>query len=232
MIAQEKQQLKLLLIATSSYYGQKIPDDAMTLYVEDLEDLPFADVARALKDLRRDPKTIRCPMPAVIRDRIQPANTDENDAVEAASRIIAAVAKYGWNNSESAREYIGDLGWRVVMLDGGWRNVCETLTHDNIGMLRAQWRNTALAQSKRARAGVLELPPTLPTNMLGQTKTEAQFKLEVLRKQAKQIAEGSAKSTDSNTADTSGALNTNLVTNQGVNGPRTVAGILERVKSF
>lgn len=158
----EQQQLKALIVATALYYGQEIPDPALKLYVEDLADLPFAVVAEAIKQVRRDPKTTRFPLPAVIRDKIAPAETDELQAMEAAARIPEAVSRFGWNNPGPARLFIGELGWVVVQRDGGWSNVCQVLNEDNLGTLKAQWRNLALGELKRARMGILHEAPSLP----------------------------------------------------------------------
>lgn len=162
----EKQQLKALVVATAMYYSQDIPDTVLEMFVEDLEDLPFIAVAQALKDVRRDPKTIRCPLPALIRNRIQPAETDENQALAAVSRVISAVSRFGWNNAGQAREYIGELGWSLVQLDGGWMTVCETLNQDNLGTMRAQWRQLAMSQIQRAKSGTINQAPALPVSVM------------------------------------------------------------------
>lgn len=162
MSPQERQALKALIIATSAYYGQQLADNVIGLYVEDLADLEFGKVVAAVKEIRRDPKTTRFPLPALIRARILPmATSDEDRAVEAATRIAAAVRMYGWTNEDRAKLYVGELGWRVVEIDGGWQNVCETLTQDNLGTYRAQWRQLALATARNARAG-RSGPPELP----------------------------------------------------------------------
>lgn len=160
----EIMQLKKLLVGTSIYYGQQLDDSVLQLFVEDLKDLDFGKVAKAIKDVRLDPKTTRCPLPAVIRAKITPADTDENKAIDAVARIIKAVSDYGWNNHDAAKAYIGELGWRVVALEGGWHNVCESLTHDRIGTLRAQWRSTALTQIQRDKTGSYDHAPMLPTS--------------------------------------------------------------------
>lgn len=162
MTPQEVAKLKLLIIGTSKYYGQQVQDDVLALYVEDLEDLPFELVVQAFKDVRRDPKTTRFPLPALIRDRIAPANTDENDAQAAVNRVIEAVSRFGWSNPDRAEAFIGELGWRVVRSDGGWRQVCEALTSENLNTSRAQWRTLALALIRRSRMGTLDTAPALP----------------------------------------------------------------------
>lgn len=161
MSPQEIRQLKALLVATSMYYGQEFRDEVINLFVEDLCDLPFESVVQAIKEARRDPRTTRFPLPAVIRGKIETGPSDEDQAIEAVSRIVAAVSRFGWNNPDRAKLFIGGLGWRVVEMEGGWTTVCETLNNDNIGTLRAQWRGIAKSSIARAKAGELDTAPRL-----------------------------------------------------------------------
>lgn len=163
MNRQEQQQLKGLFVATAMYFNHEIPDAALGLYVEDLVDLPFDQVAAAIREIRRDPKTTKCPLPAAIRARVTPESDPEADSVEAVGRIVHAVSRIGPYRTKDARAFIGELGWLVVQREGGWEQVCETLTDDNIGILKAQWRQMAMAQHKRARAGLVEAP-ALPSS--------------------------------------------------------------------
>lgn len=158
----EIQNLKLLISATCSYYGHPISDDVLKMYVEDLSDLPFDRVTIAIREARRDPKTIRFPLPAIIRAKIDPPETDELNAIEAAGRIVQAIARCGWNHPEEARAFIGELGWIVVQRDGGWLNVCQTLNEDNLGTLKAQWRGMAQVVSRRSKLGIADQAPGLP----------------------------------------------------------------------
>lgn len=169
MTSQERQALAALIVATSAYYGQMLADNVISMYVEDLSDLPFEKIIEAFKKSRRDPKTTRCPLPAVIRGMLDPSSNVEDAARDASSRIIAAVSKYGWNNFEQARTYIGELGWEVVKRHGGWQTLCESLTYSNMGMLQAQWRELA-ASIQRSGAtqssGPALPPPSGPNNLL------------------------------------------------------------------
>ena len=159
----ERRDLKALIIATSAYYGQQVRDDAIKLYVEDLADLEFSDVSRMIGELRRDPRTRGFPLPAVIRDRLRPAVSEDNLGREVAGRIISAVVRFGWCNPSQAREFIGDLGWRVLSdLQGGWRSFCETLNHDNVTTMQAQLREQVVTTIRLSRSGELNQPPALP----------------------------------------------------------------------
>lgn len=154
-------ELKTLILAMTAYYGQQIPDEVIAMYAEDLSDLPIEAVRHAMSELRRDPKVTRFPLPAVIRDRIQPADTDEMNAQEAVSRVIQAVGRFGWTNGPAAREFVGDLGWKIVERDGGWQTVCQSLNEENLGVYRAQWKGLALTLLRRAKLGLVD-GPSLP----------------------------------------------------------------------
>lgn len=154
----EKQKLKALFVATAAYFGHEIPDSALVMYVEDLQDLPFEAVAAAMGEVRRDPKTTRCPLPAMIRARAMPQTDPEAEALEAVGRMVEAISRIGPYRVSDARNFIGELGWAVVTREGGWEQVCSVLTEENIGTLKAQWRQMALAQYRRARAGFSDAP--------------------------------------------------------------------------
>jgi hypothetical protein len=162
MTPEQQRALRGLVIGMSAYYGQTYPDDAIRLYVSDLVDLPYDDVVRAMGEVRRDPKTTRMPLPAVIRDRLQPADTLESNARESASRIATAVSRIGPYRTAEAKAYIGELGWEVVKRQGGWEETCAALTYDNATTLQAQWRELAISLGRRARIGLLDTPPSLP----------------------------------------------------------------------
>ncbi len=163
MTAQEKQQLKAIIIATSMYYGHKLEDQVITLYVEDLEDLEFISVIQAIKDVRRDPKTTRFPLPALIRAKICPPESREDIAREVAARIIQAVGLYGWNNPDRAKCFIGELGWLVVARQGGWRSICQEMNEDNKSIMQAQMRDLAHTLQNRSAQGTLDQAPGLPS---------------------------------------------------------------------
>ncbi|OFZ18520.1 MAG: hypothetical protein A2X94_00835 [Bdellovibrionales bacterium GWB1_55_8] len=147
------QAIKALIVQTSAYFGQKFEDHVVQMFAEDLADLPVEKVASALKELRRDPKTTRFPLPAAIRAVAKPTLVPEHEAIEAASRIIAAVARIGSYRSDDARQEVGELAWAIVQSEGGWENVCQMLTHDNLSILRAQWKHLAVSKLAQAKGG-------------------------------------------------------------------------------
>ena len=155
-------ELKALIVAHSAYYGQKLDPTVIQMYAEDLADLPIEVLRRALHEIRRDPKVNRFPLPAVIRARVTPPEMDEDQARDAAARIITAIARCGWTNPDSAKAMIGELGWEVVQRQGGWRSICEGVMEENKTIFQAQWRDLAMSLSRRSRAGTLDQLPALP----------------------------------------------------------------------
>lgn len=157
MTQEETKQLKALYVATALYFDQKIPDPALALYCEDLVDLSFSDVSRAIGELRRDPRTTRCPLPSMIRARLTPESNPESEAIMVIGRIVQAIAKIGPYRTADAKHSIGAIGWRVVQMDGGWEQVCGYTT-DALGIHKAQWRNMARALIERGVGDETETP--------------------------------------------------------------------------
>lgn len=195
----ERKELKKLIVATAMYYGQEIADEVLSLFVEDLADLPFASVARAIGELRRDPKTTRFPLPAVIRERLMPSQNPEGEARECASRISWAVSKFGSHRSTEAKEFLGEIGWAVVTRHGGWLRVCEELNERTKGQFMAQWRDLALTLAERAKAGRLSDQPAISDRrgpapeMTFDKATELTF--EQIQKQLEQLKREEEKAT-------------------------------------
>lgn len=158
------QVLKGLILVTCEYYGKKISDGLLQMYFDDLEDLPIDEVIAAYKLYRRDPANKFSPLPAQIRDIVRPTVTKDGLARDCAARIVEAVNKFGWNNPASAMEHIGDLGKRVVEMNGGWTYVCQTLgTHTMpLTMFIAQARDLSKALIEKSAAGTLDQPVELP----------------------------------------------------------------------
>lgn len=156
MTDQELKQLKALLVVMGAYYGQELLDSVVTMYAEDLKDLSFEDVNRALTEYRRDPKNTRCPLPAMIRARIEPDSNPESEAIFISNLIVQAISRVG-------PYQLPDLPWvakEIIKMEGGWENVCDLATNDNIGMLKAQWRGLAKTLIERkSRTDRTLLPP-------------------------------------------------------------------------
>ena len=146
----------------TAYYQITLDDYILDMYASDLKDFSSADISNAFSTLRKDPKVSRFPMPAKIISVLSPKTTDLDNSNEVAQRIFGAVKKFGWSNREDAKTYIGDLGWKVVDMTGGWGQLCETLNDRMIPTLTAQYRDLAKGLMTKARAGQLDRPPEIP----------------------------------------------------------------------
>jgi hypothetical protein len=144
---EEKQKLKALYVGTALYYGQDIPDLALKLYVEDLQDLPIAEVERAMQEIRRDPKNNRCPLPATIRGRLQPSIAPELEAEHLVGLIVEAIRKVGPYRLPE----LPAVAMEVIRLEG-WEQICGAVTDGNLATYKAQWRRLATALLMKQRS--------------------------------------------------------------------------------
>ena len=88
--------------------------------------------------------------------------TDADKGREVGERIYTAIGRWGTqsrNNWPAIAEYIGPIGVKVVEMQGGWQQVCETTDYDNAGMLKAQWRELAAVLARKEAAGTLDEAP-------------------------------------------------------------------------
>ncbi len=154
--------LKEVIVLTAAYYGRDLSDHVLKMYCEDLADLNQDQVILAYNQWRKSPRNRQMPLPAEIRGLIRPEISADDEAKEAAARIFAAVPKFGWCNQQQAREYIGELGWRVVDMQGGWVYLCETLKPSMVPTLQAQCRELAKTVQIKNINGLDNIAPGLP----------------------------------------------------------------------
>lgn len=153
----KRAQIMALFVALGEFYRIDVKRHHAEMYAKAVEDLSPDQISRAMEQVQRTSKFF--PMPSEIRELALGSPKDE--ALEAASRIIEAVSRYGWTNPERARSFIGELGWLVVERDGGWTRVCETLTNQNQATVKAQYRELAAALMRRGAAGLGNQAPRL-----------------------------------------------------------------------
>ena len=154
--------VKEVILLTASYYDRVLSPMVLTMYAEDLADLPADAVVDAYKAYRRDPRNTRFPLPGQIRALVEPAVDPESAAREIASRINHAIVKFGWANASAAEAYVGEVGWNIVNRSGGWSHLCQNhgVTLDP-GVFQAQVRELAksdLTHDPKRMAEVLRLP--------------------------------------------------------------------------
>ena len=154
--------------------------ETVALYEQHLSPLGFERVCWAL-DQSIAARRSRDPLPSIrdLREIVEPGLDPESLALEAAARIAGAVARIGPYDFQHAREFIGPIGWQVVQIEGGWQTVCETLTFDNLGMMKAQWRNLARVQAERKQydyAHAIAEAEAEPSSQLGPVSMETLFR--------------------------------------------------------
>lgn len=150
------------------YYRQALRDEVVAMYAQDVADLDYEHVIRALAQLRREPGRRQCPLPADVRNIVQPrAMTMLAQANEVAGRIVGAVPRYGYTNADRAEKFIGPVGWEVVRMQGGWAHICNTLTVDHTRTFYAQTRDLALSVLERGAAPKEQRPALGPAKGKG-----------------------------------------------------------------
>lgn len=160
MTQDETRELKRMVIAASNYYERQLSDDAVRMYVLDMQDLDFNEVVIAMTSYRKNAMNIRMFLPAHIRDLITPKINSIDLARETAVRIREAIRNFGWPGEKEAQLFLGNSAWRVVRRFGGWGHLCENLgTKIQEGQFMAQVRDAVESNIKLERAGInTELP--------------------------------------------------------------------------
>lgn len=162
---EERTHIGQLIVRTYKAYGKDIEREVVRMMIDDLEGNLLESVVSALSAYRRNAKNKFPPTIADILALLAPQVDDHTRAVEISSRVLEAVAKYGWNNSELARAFIGEVGWEAVKRYGGWMRVCENLGDTiDVTTFAAQIREVAKAQLLISAAGRREDPTLLDFN--------------------------------------------------------------------
>ena len=152
-------QIKKLLIGLAEYFEKALTPGQLSMYSEDLEEFTLEEIGLAIQAVRRNPAQKFFPLPASLREEIVGNARDE--ALEASNRILEGMTRFGYTNPERAKQFIGELGWRVVEREGGWQYLCQRVQGDDLPILKAQWRELAAATIRRGNAGI-DSAPALP----------------------------------------------------------------------
>lgn len=147
----EKQEFRTYLVALAGMVpGFMLKPEMIALYDEAAQKCGYQKANIALKQIIAT-RNSRDPFPA-IADLISLVEFNGLDAEEIAMKISGAVAKFGNYRAADARIYLGEVAWEIIQIEGGWENVCQMLTYENMPTLQAQWRRVAqiLVQRKKA----------------------------------------------------------------------------------
>jgi hypothetical protein len=160
-----KKQIIEILEHLAIYYRETLSPIQLAMYAEDLSALTPDQLIKAVKIYRQNPANKFFPIPAALIGIIHPVESEIDDGRDIASRVIAAVSKFGSYQNQKAKEYIGEIGWECVKRMGGWVTICSELTEDNKGVFNAQIRDLSMTLKKKSINGTLATPQDFP-NML------------------------------------------------------------------
>lgn len=144
--------IKQIIIENCAFFDAPMNDLKLKMFAQELGSLRAEDVAKAMHHFRQEKGRRQMPMPADIKSFLDPKVSDDSEAEIVAGKIQKAISSFGHTNPGQAKEYIGDLGWRVVDSYGGWYYICANAGSGfKIDTARAQWRNMAKAFMEKDR---------------------------------------------------------------------------------
>lgn len=130
------------------------------IFLEVLQDFTDEQIERAFTFAAAN--LTQWPAPTTIKRFCQGTiKTDEEIGQEVAALIEGAVSSCGYSNPKLAESRVGQIGWEVVRLCGGWIEVCN-VEYDTMMSSRKQWRDLATQVAKNFHAVGDNLPPSLP----------------------------------------------------------------------
>lgn len=162
MTKQERIEVGQSWIGLAQMYGRDIPQIALKIMLDAIDDLPSKEIIHALVDWSRNSKQNRHPLPAELREMLKKELSIEARANEAANRIRQAITRIGWSEPVKAKEFMGDLAWAIVERSGGWTYICENHGVDlNPLTFHAQARDSAKAIIESSKLGHIDRPMLL-----------------------------------------------------------------------
>lgn len=144
------------------YYKADPCPFSLQIYIEDTADLSKEQLYEAFKLWRHSPKGAFMPKGSELAKMFNTTADPKSDANEAASLIWDSIGRFGRYNHHEARDHMGELAWEIVQRDGGWSRICENVTNDMKGTLKAQWREMGLGLIDKSQKGILGKRPSLP----------------------------------------------------------------------
>lgn len=148
------EQIKYLLLRLAEYYCFPITENQLSMFAEDLADVPPDELRQVIIKYRQTPGNVRFPLPAALKQALGSCVTDRDEATVEAGRIRSAISVYGSYQIKLAKEALGESTWVIVKLMGGWETVCGT-TQDDRGMFFAQVRDLVEASQRMSKVGKL-----------------------------------------------------------------------------
>lgn len=143
----EQKEFAGIIYAIAEMTNTVVSDFMLQLYDEQLSPLGYPKVNAALKRVFADAGA-RKGFPTVNDIKKEMGASELNPDDEAnliAGNIVGAIRRIGSYNHEGAREAIGEIGWKVVNMLGGWAPLCERVHDDDLPTYTAQFRQMAKA---------------------------------------------------------------------------------------
>lgn len=154
-------QTKLVLNKLANYYRTTLNKEQIQMYANDLQVLTIDEMVKAIQIYRADPKNEFFPLPGKLVSIIRPVENELDEGRVVAGRIMTAIGKFGSYRWMDAKVWMGELAENVVLLQGGWKSICE-LDSEQIKAEQPRWRDMAVTLSKRSKLGKLHEAPALP----------------------------------------------------------------------
>lgn len=178
-----EQAVKGLVIENLVFYDAPVSEMKVRMFAKELMDLDPDSIAKAFSEFRKEKGRRQMPMPSDVRNKIAPEDcSDRALATEASARILTAVSRFGHNNLELAREFIGQLGWSVVKMQGGWNEICRCLGEEvPASVAQAQWIKLAESLMEMKRANRFPEDRTEKTKISGPSGKELMAMEEMLK---------------------------------------------------
>ena len=102
-------------------------------------------------------KVDRFPSMRIVLKEIDGRADPHAEGIDISANISAAISRYGYCNPIEAKKFLGELGWHIVSLAGGWDHICSTVTNKDLSIYQAQWRELAKVQVDKRNSGQLSL---------------------------------------------------------------------------
>lgn len=165
-----KIEISELLTGLSEFYrSTPLTPSQLDMYSDDLLDIEPAELLKAIRIYRQDPKNKFVPLPAQLRALLRP--TDDQQARDTISRIILALQKYGdpyghsTERMKKAELFVGGLGWAIVKRLGGWVKLSQASAEELNTTAQAQWRELGITMLTNHRLGISNDEPALGIEM-------------------------------------------------------------------
>lgn len=162
---EEKQVISKTIINAGKYFGSHMEPEVVQMIIEMFESemVEYDQILIAYKKYSLNPKNRFWPKASEIMELIRPTVSEDAIATATVLRIEEAICKFGWSNPQGAKEFVGELGWKVIQRNGGWKHLCEDHgTGIQSGTFHAQTRTAVKATLEMIAAGRNDEPIALP----------------------------------------------------------------------